>query len=93
MTFPNNLADLSPSDVNLIHAKSDRDSSKSAHHHTLGVDANQASPGDHIHDGRTSKRIGAGLDATFPATANAAYSQAQMQQVIDALRDLGFGIA
>lgn len=81
----------SPTEVNKFHAQCDRNASQNADHHTLGIDHNQASPGDHTHDGKNSKRIGKGLDSSFPTTANAAYSQAQMQSVIDALRDLGFG--
>lgn len=50
-----------PSDVvNKFHLNSDKDSSTLAHHHTLGPRRNQASPGDHVHDGATSKKIGAG---------------------------------
>ena len=75
----------------LQHTNSDIDSSKTAQHHTLGLDPNQASPGSHTHNGSNSKRIGAGLNLSFPTTANASYSQAQMQAVIDALRNLGFG--
>lgn len=79
------------SDVTKLHSNSDSDSSVTAQHHTLGIAHNQASPGDHKHDGKSSKKIGKGLDTGFPTTAGAAYSQAQMQSVIDALRDLGFG--
>jgi hypothetical protein len=73
------------------HVNCDCDSSGTSQHHTLGTGHTQASPGDHKHDGKNSKRIGKGLDPAFPLTANAAYSQVQMQSVIDALRDLGFG--
>jgi hypothetical protein len=79
------------SEVTKFHANSDLDSAVTAQHHTLGILHNQSSPGDHTHNGKSSKRIGKGLDAAFPLTAGAAYSQAQMQSVIDALRDLGFG--
>lgn len=82
-----------PRVVNEFHARSDKDSHQSAQHHTLGLDHNQASPGDHTHDGRNSKLVGKGLDPTFPSTASASYSQSQMQAVIDALRDLGLGQA
>lgn len=81
----------SSTEVNKAHTNSDVDSGVLAQHHTLGIQHNQASPGDHKHDGKSSRRLGKGLDASFPTTANAAYSQAQMQSVIDALRDLGFG--
>lgn len=40
------------------HSRSDVDSGPRSLHHTLGPKHNQASPGDHIHDGITSKKIG-----------------------------------
>lgn len=73
------------------HTNSDVDSAVTAQHHTLGISHNQASGGDHNHNGKNSKKIGKGLDAGFPTTAAAAYNQAQIQSIIDALRDLGFG--
>jgi len=57
----------------------------------LGIQHNQSSPGDHNHNGKNSKKIGKGINPAFPTTANAAYTQAQMQSVIDALRALGLG--
>lgn len=41
------------------HLNSDLDSSTRAQHHTLGKGRNQASPGNHIHDGISSPKIGA----------------------------------
>lgn len=78
-------------EVNNFHKNSDVDVGVTSQHHTLGILHNQASPGDHKHDGKSSKRIGAGLDASFPSTANATYSQAQIQAIIDFCRDLGAG--
>jgi hypothetical protein len=40
-----------------FHLNSDVDQSFIAQHHTLGPLTNQASPGDHVHDGSTSKRL------------------------------------
>jgi hypothetical protein len=77
--------------VNKIHANSDVDSSITAQHHTLGIQHNQGSPGDHKHDGKSSRRIGTGVNPSFPATAGATYTQAQIQAIIDALRYLGWG--
>jgi len=82
---------VSSTDVNKFHNNSDSDSAITAQHHTLGIDHNQSSPGDHKHDGHSSKRIGKGLNLSFPVTAGAAYTQAQIQAIIDALRALGFG--
>lgn len=73
------------------HSNSDVDASVTAQHHTLGILHNQSSPGDHKHDGKSSKKIGKGLDLTFPLTANVAYVQADFQKVINALRSIGFG--
>lgn len=81
----------SSSEITKLHSNSDVDASTTAQHHTLGQGHNQSSAGDHNHNGKNSKRIGKGLDTGFPVTANAAYSQAQLQSIIDALRDLGFG--
>lgn len=44
-------------DVNDFHGRSDVDSSIFAQHHTLGLRRNQASRGDHDHDGVNSKRV------------------------------------
>jgi hypothetical protein len=73
------------------HTNSDVDAAQTSQHHTLGISQNQAAAGSHTHDGKNSKRLGKGKNLTFPTTAAAAYSQAQMQSVIDALRGLGYG--
>lgn len=44
-----------PDEVNEFHRYDDVDNFPEAHHHTLGIDPNQASFGDHNHDGRNSK--------------------------------------
>lgn len=49
-----------PDAVNEFHRYSDVDNSPDSHHHTIGIDPNQASPGDHNHDGRNSKSLNAG---------------------------------
>lgn len=54
------------------HRLSDVDASQKAQHHTLGKRRNQASPGDHIHDGISSPKLGPrqmapGGNATVPA--------------------------
>ena len=78
-------------EVSKFHSNSDIDSGVVAQHHTLGIQHNQSSPGDHKHDGKSSKRIGTGLDPAFPTLAAGAYSAVQIQSIIDALRDIGFG--
>lgn len=50
-----------PRQVNFFHTRSDVDSGPTAMHHTLGIGHNQASPGDHVHDGKSSRKVGTGL--------------------------------
>ena len=47
----------SAQEVNSFHLNSDKDSSALALHHTLGLGATQASPGNHSHNGKDSVRI------------------------------------
>ena len=44
-------------EVNDFHSNSDVDTRAEAQHHTLGPNPNQASPGDHKHDGSDSPLI------------------------------------
>lgn len=44
-------------EVNLLHLNADKDAGAGALHHTLGINPSQASPGNHTHNGRDSKRI------------------------------------
>lgn len=46
-----------PKEVAALHARSDLDSSQQAQHHTLGIKHDQASPGDHRHDGKSSRKL------------------------------------
>lgn len=89
MTQP--AKEASSVEVSKFHTNSDLDASVTGQHHTLGILHNQASPGDHKHDGKSSVRIGKGKDISFPTTAGAVYSQADFQKVINALRALGWG--
>lgn len=59
--------DPSPSarEVNLFHTNSDVDSSAQAQHHTIGIKHDQASSGDHVHDGMGSRKIGQGMALTL----------------------------
>lgn len=62
----------SPLESNRAHINSDVDSSLKSLHHTLGMRRNQASPGNHIHDGVTSPKLGGrsmapGGGSTVPA--------------------------
>lgn len=56
MPFPRTR--FPPSQSNAMHANSDVDSSQQAQHHTLGPRHNQASPGDHTHNGVSSRALG-----------------------------------
>ena len=44
-------------EVTEFHTNSDVDGSPKAQHHTLGPNHNQASPGDHTHDGGASATL------------------------------------
>jgi hypothetical protein len=52
-----NPNEFSSEQVNIFHLNSDKDAGAGALHHTLGLGPTQASPGNHTHDGRNSKRI------------------------------------
>lgn len=47
-----------PNQADQAHARSDVDSSKQSLHHTLGNARNQASQGDHQHDGKIGMKMG-----------------------------------
>ncbi len=55
-----NPNDYTSEQVNIFHLNSDKDAGPGALHHTLGLGPTQASPGNHNHDGRNSRRIKAG---------------------------------
>lgn len=50
--------------VNKFHEKSDLDSGQEAQHHSLGTKHDQASPGDHTHNGKNSRKVLAGTNLT-----------------------------
>lgn len=68
-----------------MHLNSDKDAGSGALHHTLGLNPSQASPGNHNHDGKNSKRVelknlqgvsihfmpGGGTDGTQPTFTGA----------------------
>ena len=83
---PENKTSPPPEQVNKFHARSDVDSSAFAQHHTLGVKHDQASPGDHTHNGEGSRFIMEGVTITGSKGGNAA-----LASLISALSDyLGF---
>jgi hypothetical protein len=51
-----------PREVAEFHNGADTDASVFAAHHTLGIKHNQASYGDHVHDGASSRKAGTGLN-------------------------------
>ena len=73
-----------PQTVARFHNKSDVDSSSEAQHHTLGIKKDQSSPGDHIHDGTTSRKLLSGTTITGSRGGNAAVAS-----IIAALVKLG----
>lgn len=62
----------SPGDVKKIHTNADTDSSQQAAHHTLGIKHDQGSPGDHKHDGKSSRRLMEGVSVTGSKGGNVA---------------------
>lgn len=76
-----------PGEVNELHTRSDVDTSGRSQHHTLGYNNSQASPGDHTHDGTTSRKIGykLGVVVTGSKGGNAALASllTMLHQYID----------
>lgn len=74
----------SAKEVEVQHTNADTDGSSTTIHHTLGAKRGQASPGDHTHDGGTSKAILEGVTLTGAKAGNAA-----LASVIAALVAMG----
>lgn len=76
-----------PREVKMFHSRADTDSGPLALHHTLGIGHNQSSPGDHNHDGKSSRLIGTGLNLTLDVGVSTAADLtaliAMLHQVID----------
>lgn len=62
----------STKEVEVYHTNADTDGSNQSAHHTLGFKRGQASPGDHTHDGGTSKQLLDGVTLTGAKAGNAA---------------------
>lgn len=58
------------------HYHSDLDSGPQSQHHTLGTGRNQSSPGNHIHDGVTSRMLFQSGMASVSFTAQSSFTQA-----------------
>jgi hypothetical protein len=76
-----------PREVERIHQAADTDGSPKAAHHTLGPFPNQASPGNHTHDGGSSAILPLVLD-TVSITGSKS-SGAALDSIIAALVTLG----
>lgn len=74
----------SAEEVKRFHTKADTDGQSTSAHHTLGAGSNQSSPGNHIHDGGSSKLLLEGLSLTGSRSGGAA-----LVSVINALVTLG----
>lgn len=61
-----------PEKVNEFHRYDDVDNTPESHHHTLGIEPNQASPGDHTHNGRDSAALFGALVVSGSRGGNAA---------------------
>jgi hypothetical protein len=64
----------SSEEVNLLHLNSDKDAGSGALHHTLGQNPSQASPGNHTHNGKDSKRINTGSLTTVAVPYSPVFS-------------------
>lgn len=71
--------------VQKFHEKSDKDGSPKSVHHTLGPGPNQASPGNHTHDGGASAYL---LDQVTFTGSRGTFSAIEIQ-LVDALIRLG----
>lgn len=71
-----------PREVKLFHGRSDVDSASTAQHHTLGIGHNQSSPGDHQHDGKSSRKLGFGRGLTLSGSTG---GNVALQSLIDFL--------
>lgn len=72
---------VAPKTVADFHKRSDVDSSQEAQHHTLGVKHDQASSGDHNHNGANSLKIMKGMTITGAKGGNAAVASIIAQLV------------
>lgn len=72
-----------PRVVNLFHTRSDADTAQTAKHHSLGIKHDQASAGDHKHDGKNSRHLG--KDITISGSTNAQVTRSMLQAMIDIL--------
>lgn len=80
------IENLNARDVFMIHRQSDKDTRSDAIHHTLGSRTQQASPGDHTHDGGTSPQL---ITATISGSRTTPNSGAVLEAVMQALVPLG----
>lgn len=69
---------IDPRVVAKIHARDDTDAAQYSHHHTLGIKHDQASAGDHSHDGSSSRKVGAGLSLTCDTGVSTAVDLANL---------------
>ena len=72
-------------EVEVFHTNSDKDGSPTSSHHTLGNGPNQAAPGDHTHDGGSSKQL---LEGTSIIGSKSTGTQV-VDSIIQALVALG----
>lgn len=76
-----------PKIVNRFHTRSDKDSSPTSQHHTLGPGHGQSSPGDHKHDGLSSKALLASI--TIIGSRADTSATGPLNQLLNALETLG----
>ena len=86
MTNPKQLSADDARKVSEFHRNDDVDSQPESHHHSLGTQRSQSSPGNHTHDGITSIAILGGVTFTGSRTSNSADI---INQICNALVDVG----
>lgn len=76
-------------EVHAFHENADKDGSQTALHHSLGPGPNQAAPGNHLHDGGSSKILDPVLSGTTITGAKTGNPAPALASVIAALVKLG----
>jgi hypothetical protein len=80
-TFKN----VTAKDVEDFHRKSDLNKRPESQHHSLGNGANQASPGNHTHNGQNSLSLFSGLSITGSRSTNTADVLRQILIVLESV--------
>lgn len=82
---------LTPDEVNAVHRYSDKDNNTESQHHSLGRAPEQASPGDHTHDGKESAVLTRYLNTSdaAPSVTGARGGNVALANLLSALASQG----